>query len=135
MEVALPAVPEDATIVDAVVAAVGRPVALWIFGSAVDGVLRRDSDLDLAVLMPEPLEPLRRFDAAQECAVRLGWDVDLVDLRAAPPALRAAVVGRGRRLMADDENAADWFAMLALSDYARLNEEREPVLRALGVEL
>jgi len=44
------------------------------------------------------------------------------------------VVGNGRRLWATDTLAADRFAMRALADYARLNEERAPVLRALGVQ-
>ena len=113
--------------------AVGERVRQRRFGSAAEDRLRADSDLDLAVLMPQALEPLRRFDAAQELGLRLGRDVDLVDLRAAPPVLRAQVVGRGQRLQAAEVDVADRFAMYALAEYARLNEERAPVLRALGV--
>lgn len=125
--------PTDKSIRSAIEEVLGCPMALWLFGSGAEGRLRDDSDLDLAVLMPAPIEPLRCYDAAQELALRLGRDVDLIDLHAAPPALRAEVVGRGRRLAVADARVADLFACHALADYARLNEERAPVLHALGV--
>ena len=106
----------------------GDLVAVWLFGSAARGQQRPDSDVDVAFLSRRSLDPVAVFDAAQDLAMRWGRDVDLVDLSQAPTVLRAQVVGRGRRLFAADASAADAFAMCALSDYARLNEERREVL-------
>lgn len=127
------ALPTDIAICNAVIDALGRPQALWLFGSVEAGRQRPDSDLNVAVLYPKTLDPLRCFDAAQSCSLLLGQEVDLIDVRAVSLPLQAEIVGSGRRLMADDVEATAWFAMLALSDYARLNEERAPVLRALGI--
>jgi len=106
----------------------GDLVAVWLFGSAARDEMRADSDVDLAFLARRRLDPVAVFDAAQDLAIALGRDVDLVDLAQAPTVLRAQVVGRGRRLFASDATAADSFEMYTLSDYARLNEERREVL-------
>lgn len=73
--------------------------------------------------------------AAQDLAVRLGCEVDLVDLQRASTVLRKEVWRTGRRLVTRRPRAADEFEMYTLSDHARLNEERAPVLRTLGEPL
>lgn len=70
------------------------------------------------------MSPQDAFEAGQDLALALRRDVDLVDLARAPAVLRAQVVARGRCLHASDAPAAAAFEMYALSDYARLSEER-----------
>lgn len=111
------------------------PAVIYLFGSAVVGVLRPDSDLDLAFWPPAPCDPWAVFQAAQTLARRWRREVDLVDLRRASTVLRKEVFRTGRRLATFRPREADEFEMYTLSDYARLNEERAPVLRALGVPL
>jgi predicted nucleotidyltransferase len=69
---------------------------LWLFGSRARGDARRWSDIDIAV------EPLRRLPPGLIAELRetlaessLLLDVDLVDLSAAPPALRDAIKEEG----------------------------------------
>lgn len=69
---------------------------LWLFGSRARGDARRWSDIDIAV------EPLRRLPPGLIAELRetlaessLLLDVDLVDLSAAPPALRYAIKEEG----------------------------------------
>lgn len=102
--------------------------ALYCFGSAAAGVARPDSDLDLAVLSAAPLDPLDRWSLQEEIAALLGRDVDLVDLRAASTVMRVQVLANAVLLLDRDPTARAWFEMLALSDYARLNEERRAIL-------
>jgi predicted nucleotidyltransferase len=106
----------------------GDLVAVWLFGSVARGEARPDSDVDVAFLARRSVPPLAVFDAAQDLAVTLGRDVDLVDLSQALTVFRAQVVTSGRRLFAADTTAADTFEMYALSDYARLSEERREVV-------
>ncbi len=111
------------------------PAVIYLFGSAVVGVLRPDSDLDLAFWPPAPCDPWAVFQAAQTLARRWRREVDLVDLRRASTVLRKEVFRTGRRLATFRPREADEFEMYTLNDYTRLNEERAPVLRALGVPL
>lgn len=102
---------------------------LYLFGSTAAGHDHRDSDLDLAVLLPRPLAPLARWELAQDLARALGRDVDLLDLRGASTVMRVQVVAHGRLLIDRAPPARALFEALALSDYARLNEERRAILR------
>lgn len=62
-------------------------IALYLFGSQAKGTARPASDLDLAVLFKEGLDPLRRFQMklqiTNDLEELLDTKVDLVDLRSA----------------------------------------------------
>jgi predicted nucleotidyltransferase len=109
-----------------------QPLAIYLFGSRAGGHARPDSDLDLAVL------PGRRPAAWEWLSVQgglseeLGVEVDLVDLDGASTVLRKEIVSKGRLWWEGDPRRRAELEMYALSDYARLNEERAPVLAAGG---
>lgn len=106
-------------------------IALYGFGSQVQGAARPDSDVDIAVLASTPIPELRRFALAQELAMHLHRDVDLVDLRMASTVMRMQVLSTGVCLKAPDELARQEFEMYAYADYARLNEERREVVKGI----
>ncbi|MFO0875313.1 MAG: nucleotidyltransferase domain-containing protein [Phycisphaerales bacterium] len=129
--------PDDADLGRAVRDSVGRRcgrqvrvLAVYRVGSTVGGPPHPGSDVDLAVLADRPLDPVGVFDAAQDVAVQLGRDVDLLDLRRADGTIKAQVIGTGLRIMVDDEHAADRFAAEALADYAWFNEIRKGAVEA-----
>jgi hypothetical protein len=64
----------------------------------------------------------------EELALRLGRNVDLVDLQRASTVLRVRVLDQGRALWDDATTARAMFEAHTLSDYARLNEERRAIL-------
>jgi len=105
--------------------------ALYRFGSAERGTPRPDSDIDLAILLDKPLPELRRFELAQELAIQLHRDVDLVDLRSASTVMRMQILSTGTCLASEDDGARREFEMYAYSDYARLNEERREILDSI----
>lgn len=109
-----------------------EPKVVYVFGSVAAGRDRPDSDVDLGVLPGRRCDPYEVFQLGQQLAARLRREVDLVDLSQASAVLRARVVTTGRRLATQDERRAAEFEMYALSDYARANEERRPVLAAFG---
>lgn len=106
-------------------------VALYRFGSVERNVVRPESDIDLAVLSQETLPDLRRFELAQELAIQLHREVDLVDLRSASTVMRMQVLSTGSCLTSENEQVRREFEMYAYSDYARLNEERRAILQGI----
>ncbi len=102
--------------------------AVYQFGSQVRGDARPGSDIDLAVLAHHHIPAERLFALAQDMAVSLGRDVDLLDLRGASTVMRAQVIATGQCLASLNDQARAEFEMYAFSDYARLNEERRDLL-------
>ncbi|MDZ4857148.1 MAG: nucleotidyltransferase domain-containing protein [Nitrospirota bacterium] len=107
-------------------------IALYRFGSQAKGTVRPDSDIDLAVLAHNPIPPMHRFELAQELAIQLHRDVDLVDLRTASTVMRMQVISTGECLDAPNEPTRREFEMYVFSDYARLNEERREILTRIS---
>jgi predicted nucleotidyltransferase len=103
-------------------------VAVYLFGSLATGQTSPESDVDLAVLGRERLEPADRWDIQERLAARLHRDVDLVDLRSASAVMRVQVLERSNLLFDGDPQARALFEATALSAYARLNEERKWIL-------
>lgn len=102
--------------------------AVYAFGSRAAGAGRADSDFDLAVLPPRPLDPVARFDAQEALAAHLGVDVDLVDLLSASTVMRAEVLRTGRVVHDADPTARAFWETWTMSAYALLNEERAGIL-------
>ncbi|MDD2608616.1 MAG: nucleotidyltransferase domain-containing protein [Giesbergeria sp.] len=50
-------------------------LAIYAFGSRIQGTARPDSDLDLAILVPTYTDTLQRWDVAQQLAMVLGFDI------------------------------------------------------------
>lgn len=109
-----------------------RPAAVYLFGSLSRGAGHRDSDIDLAFLPGGPCDPVEVFETANRLAAKFGRQVDLVDLRRASTVMRKEVLRTGKLLHESDPARRMEFEMLALSDYARLNEERQPILNKLS---
>lgn len=108
----------------------GTLIAVYLFGSLAEGRARPESDVDLGLLSTGDIDPYDLFVCAQDLGRLLGKDVDLVDLSRASTVMRAHVVGEGRRVLVEDRFRADEFEMYALSDYARLNQERQIVIES-----
>ena len=71
-------------------------VPVFAFGSRANGMARKYSDLDLAILSPQPLQlsALRKVREAFEDS-DLPICVDLIDWNQADPDFKAAVLPRG----------------------------------------
>jgi predicted nucleotidyltransferase len=102
--------------------------ALYIFGSFGTARQHPGSDLDLALLPVASLNPVLLFELANVLSTRLSLEVDLVDISTATTVMAKEVLRTGERLIINDLSATKIFEMRTLADYARLNEERQPVL-------
>lgn len=101
--------------------------ALILFGSRAAGTESADSDLDLAVLLPKPADPVRLWEVGETIARQLNVDVDLVDLRTASTVMQFQIITNGRRLFADGAEA-DRYDAYIMSAMTSLNEARAPLL-------
>lgn len=111
------------------------PLAIYLYGSQAIGQAQPDSDLDIAVLGATPYDPWALFTLTQELVAlqetfqnHPPTEVDLVDLAAAAPMLRAIVVSQGRRVFCADRLGCDLFEIRALKEYAYLQEERRLIV-------
>jgi len=102
-------------------------LAVYAFGSRVEGTAGADSDLDLAVLVAGYADPVRLWELAGELADIAGCHVDLLDLRATATVMQHRIVTRGDRWWARDARAALYEAAI-LSDKTELDRARAGLL-------
>lgn len=106
---------------------VPKLLAIYAFGSRVQGMARPDSDLDLAVLVAGYAEPLALFNLASDLAEITSGTVDLLDLRAASTVMQYQIITTGERWWASDSQSALFEAMV-LSEKTALDMARAGLL-------
>lgn len=109
-----------------------RVISAYLFGSHAVGRSHRESDLDLAILLPAdgPSEARERFEARVKLTSALIAELhenalDLVLLRDVPPHLARRIVTTGRRVLCVDPDADAVF----VRDVQLRAADLEPFLR------
>ena len=87
--------PSQKAVLTTIQQAVPDLIAVYQFGSTVQGGEHAESDLGLALLARSALPNLDRWTLQEDLAAELGRDVDLIDLRAASTVMQAQVLGKG----------------------------------------
>lgn len=105
-------------------------LGIYAFGSRAQGIANEQSDLDLAILVAGYADPLLLFETANRLADQLGYEVDLLDLRAASTVMQHQVITTGRRLWAKDMQA-DLFDVFVLNEKMALDELRAEQLNEI----
>jgi predicted nucleotidyltransferase len=118
----------DSDILAAVREALPGVRRVYLFGSRAIGEEWPDSDLDLAVVLDGPADPVSLWMAGEDIASRLDVDVDLIDLLAADTLLKHQIVTTGKRLFAADPMDAERYEIFILKDMMDLNEIRAPLI-------
>jgi predicted nucleotidyltransferase len=108
-----------------------NPYLIYLFGSSINGIFRKDSDIDIAFMSDEEITDYQVFMMAQELADMLKREVDLINLKNASTVFKAQILGKGERIYCSDNERRMYFEMYALKDYALLNEEREIILKSI----
>lgn len=124
----------DGPIVTAIRAKFPQTIAIYAFGSKVQGTAGPDSDLDLAVLVAGYVNAVTLWEMAGSLADIVACDIDLLDLRAASTVMQYQVITTGRRLWAAGVQA-DLFECYVLSEKTALDTARAPLMadiRATG---
>lgn len=102
-------------------------LAVYGFGSRVQGTAGPDSDLDMAVLVAGYADVTLLWRLSGELADIAGCAVDLLDLRAASTVMQYQVVTQGERWWALDAQAAV-FESAILSEKTALDTARAGLL-------
>jgi predicted nucleotidyltransferase len=102
-------------------------LAVYGFGSRIQGTARADSDLDMAVLVAGYADVLLLWQLSGELADIAGCAVDLLDLRAASTVMQYQIIPTGVRWWAKDAQAA-LFESAILSEKTALDMSRAGLL-------
>ncbi len=102
--------------------------ALYAFGSRIQGTASEQSDLDLAVLVEGYADPIQLFEMANQLADQLGYEVDLLDMRAASTVMQYQILTRGERWWVKDVLQVGLFETMVLSEKTNLDEARSGLL-------
>lgn len=102
----------------------------WLFGSFASGKQRHDSDVDVAVLAIDGVR-LDPMQLSGELSLRCGRDVQVVDVQAAPLALRMQVFRHGTLLV----NRAPRRSALLIEDSLRRWFDEAPLRRIMAEAL
>lgn len=114
-------------IIQALKERVPRLLAIYAFGSHIQGTAGPESDLDLAVLTAGYADPLVLFDLASDIADIVGCQVDLLDMRAASTVMQYQIITTGERWWAHDIQAS-LFEVTVLSEKTALDMARADLL-------
>ena len=106
---------------------VPKLLAIYAFGSRIQGTANAHSDLDLAVLVAGYAEPLELWSLASELEDITGFPVDLLDLRAASTVMQYQIITTGQRWWAKDTQAS-LFEAAILSEKTALDSARAGLL-------
>ncbi|MDT4332002.1 type VII toxin-antitoxin system MntA family adenylyltransferase antitoxin [Methylomonas sp. MED-D] len=106
-------------------------LAVYAFGSRIQGTAGPDSDLDLAVLVAGYANPQTLWALAGDLADLAGCPVDLLDLRAASTVMQYQVITQGQRWWASDTQAALYEAAI-LSEKTELDTARAGLLNDIS---
>ena len=104
--------------------------ALYIFGSYADGTATKTSDIDIAYLTTEALNPTHRWDISKKLVNILSFDVDLIELSQTNTIFRYQILSKGTRIYGEGYDVES-FETLAYSFYLRFQEERKPIVDAI----
>ncbi len=114
-------------VIAAIRAAFPKTLAIYAFGSRINGMAHSASDLDLAVLITGYAEPLQLWELSSDLAEITGCAVDLLDMRAASTVMQYQILQMGRRLWGQ-EPAAGLFECFVLSEKTALDTARAGLL-------
>ena len=108
-------------------------VAVIAFGSFGTEYERKDSDIDLAILSDkskESIDTVKLWDLAQEIALMVGRDVELINLQETTTVFAFQALTTGTPIFCKNPTKLAYFDNLIISMYLRLQEERKDILNS-----
>jgi predicted nucleotidyltransferase len=109
--------------------------AIYIFGSYKTEYFRKDSDLDIAVLLPVETAKKAGNIGMSECWQMLisksNRGIDFINLRNSNTVFKHEIIQTSKLLKVFDKYETDVFEMETMSEYQKLNEERSGIINEI----
>jgi len=109
--------------------------AIYLFGTHGTPDEQKESDLDIAVLLPPDRARAVGNLALSDCRYALedifSKNVDLINIRKVNTVFQQEIIQEGRLICLQDKDAVDLFEMQVMSFYQKLNEERAGILEEI----
>ncbi|KIM13249.1 MAG: hypothetical protein KU38_00900 [Sulfurovum sp. FS08-3] len=102
-----------------------KPKLIIIFGSYAKNSYHSRSDIDIAFYSEVKIDNYQRWLLAQDIAMGLNIDVDLVDMQSANDVLRFEIASTGKVIL---NKNMDSFLDRCYTSYFVLNEDRKEIL-------
>jgi predicted nucleotidyltransferase len=106
--------------------------AIYLFGTYLTPDEQKESDADIALLLPHDKARTVKNPAMSGCRFALEdvlkRTVDLVNIRSVDTVFQNEIIQYGRTIYKQSEYVVDEFEMNVLSSYQKLNEERAHIL-------
>ena len=106
-----------------------QPKWIYLFGSAALKQDHAHSDLDFAFYSDAEHDSIDVFMRAQQLSSRFHRELDLIQLRSSSTVFQKEVLVSSLLIYEADQSARELFESIVLKKYARLNEERMPILK------
>ena len=106
-----------------------KPKWIYLFGSTALKQDHAHSDLDIAFYSEAEHDPVAVFMQAQILSARFHREVDLIQLRTASTVFQKEILVSSALIYEEVATDRELFESIVLKKYARLNEERLPILK------
>jgi len=106
-----------------------NPKLIIVFGSYANNTYHSSSDIDIAFYSQMKIDNYQRWLLAEEIAIGMNKDVDLVDMQNANDVLKFEIVSTGKVIL---NHNMDSFLDRCYTNYFVLNEDRREILEHYG---
>lgn len=100
---------------------------IYIFGSYAQNLNNEDSDIDIAFFTLKDYSNYKIFLLAQKISLKLGKEIDLIQLKNSSTVFQKEVVSKGKIIFEKNKIEREKFENLVLKKYIKLNEERKEI--------
>ena len=103
--------------------------AIYLFGSYGTKFETPQSDVDLAILTMDKVDKVKLWELAQEIAIKINKDVDLIDLKQASTILSFQIINEGKRIYCKDKHRCDAFENTVDAEYLDFRQRRADLIK------
>ncbi len=102
---------------------------IYLFGSVLTERFNDESDIDIAIIPRDEISELALFDLCLELGAVLNRDIHMIDFLKTNLILKIEILKNKKIIYCNDAEKRIYYEALAISEYGKLNEEREIILK------
>ena len=103
-------------------------IAAYLFGSYSQGTQNKESDIDLAILVPRKVDAATLWQQSLELSDLVKKDIDLINLLDVSTVFQFQITSTGQRIVCNHPSEAEAYETLVFTKYVKLNEARAGIL-------